>query len=581
MQDLDQSERAIAVIGISCRVPGAKSWPEFWSLLVEGRSSLQVFESSELSERGVEQETFQNPNYVRANNVMEDVDKFDAHYFGMSPGEASSVDPQQRVFLEGAVHALNDAGHVPRKSGRDIGIFGGCGKNDYLHQNLKLNPNISYSELYRLMLANEKDFMTTRVAYQLGLTGPAISLNTACSTSLVAVHLACQSLLAGDCQMALAGGSCIALPQDVGYPYEKGMIFSRDGKCRPFDSEASGTSPGRGMGIVLLRPLKDAITHQDHIYAVIRGTAVNNDGQEKIGYTAPSPIGQIRVIKQALRVSGVHPESIEMVEAHGTGTPLGDPIEFEALSQAWKSFTQATGFCSIGSLKSNFGHAESAAGILGFIKVVLSLYHGMIPKTLHFRQPNPELELENSPFRVAKETKIWPSTKFPRRGAVSSFGMGGTNAHAVLEEAPRSRIISRKTPEPNGGFRLVPLSGKSQESVQRMAKNLKGHLENNGGILLGDISYTLIQGREEFPFRAISTVGSVEDLKSTLERHSKKSDYPQFNRDELVFVFPGQGSQYVRMAKDLYCEDAEFRRNLKLCADSFSKHLDWDLLQTL
>ncbi|MDF5733062.1 MAG: amino acid adenylation domain-containing protein, partial [Rhizonema sp. PD38] len=430
----EQGTSDIAIIAMSGRFPGANNIDAFWENLRLGVESISWLSDEELLAAGVQPEMLQNPNYVRANAVLDDIELFDANFFGYNPKEAEILDPQNRLFLECAWETLEQAGYDPQTYAGSIGVYAGLGASDYLLENLYPNQALRKSMgMYQLMLATEKDFLPTRAAYKLNLTGPAVNIQTACSTSLVAVHMACQSLLNGECDMALAGGVSISIHQKAGYLYEEGMILSPDGHCRAFDAKAQGTMSGSGVGIVMLKRTKDAIADRDNIYAIIKGSAINNDGVNKIGFTAPSVKGQARVIASAQAQAGVETETITYVETHGTGTTLGDPIEIAALTQAFCQSGDKKHFCAIGSLKTNIGHLDTAAGVAGLIKTVLALKHKQLPPSLHFETPNPKIDFANSPFYVNTQLSEWKTDDTPRRAGVSSFGIGGTNAHVVVE----------------------------------------------------------------------------------------------------------------------------------------------------
>lgn len=435
MSDLDPNAH-IAIVGLACDFPQAATPQQFWSNLIEGRCAVADLDEAALRAAGASETDLAQPNYVRAGIRLDGHDEFDAAFFGLSPREAAVMDPQHRRFLQCAWNALEDAGYRPDAHDHQTGVFAGSGMHWYLLRNL-----IGHRELVSDMgeflvrhLSNDKDFLSTRVSYQLDLRGPSLNVQTACSTSLVAVHLACQSLLAGECDMALAGGSTIEVPQGQGYLHREEEVRSLDGRCRAFDADSSGTVFGSGCGLVVLRRLGDALRDGDHIVAVIRATAINNDGAGKAGYLAPSVDGQAEAIATALTLAGVDADSLGYVEAHGTGTRLGDPIEVAALSQAFDGAT-AQG-CALGSVKTNIGHLDTAAGVAGLIKTALCLQHGELPPSLFYRRPNPEIDFARSPFFVVSERRAWPKTSGPRRAALNSLGVGGTNAFAVLEQAP-------------------------------------------------------------------------------------------------------------------------------------------------
>ncbi len=437
----------IAVIGMACRFPGAINVNHFWKNLREGVESIRHFTDEELASMGVPSEICNAPNYVKAAAMLDDIDMFDAAFFGYSPKEAEIIDPQQRLFLECAWNALEHAGYDPGSYGGTIGTLGGAGSNYYGGGRTAKAGSNNVVETYQWELGNENDYLATRVAYKLGLKGPALTIQTACSTSLVAAHIACQNLWTYQCDMALAGGVSVNARMKGGYYYQEGMILSPDGHCRAFDLRGQGTVFGQGVGIVVLKRLSDAVADGDNIFAVIRGSAINNDGASRVGFTAPSVAGQSEVITAALSVAGFSAKDIGCVEAHGTGTPLGDPIEVKALTKAFQVSTDKRGFCAIGSVKTNIGHLDAAAGVAGLIKTILMLEHREIPPSLHFENPNPNLDLDNSPFFVNTQLRQWLSDGAPRRAGVSAFGLGGTNAHMVVEETPLS--------EPSGASRAL------------------------------------------------------------------------------------------------------------------------------
>ncbi len=455
----------IAVIGMAGRFPGAASVEEFWRNLRDGVESIKRFTDEELKAAGVPDEVLNRSNYVKAGAVLQDMEMFDATFFGISPNEAESTDPQHRLFLECSWQALESAGYNPENSAGPVGVYAGCNPNDYFR--LLRWQQDDPSGAFQTLIGNEKDFLATRVSHKLNLTGPSLTVQTGCSTSLVAVQLACQGLLNYQCSMALAGGVSVNLRQKDGYLYQEGMIHSPDGYCRAFDAGAKGTVLGQGVGIVVLKRLSEALADGDTIYAVIKGAATNNDGALKASYTAPSVDGQAEVIAMAQALSGVTPDSIGYIEAHGTATSLGDPIEIEALSQVFRASTNMKGYCAIGSVKTNIGHLDAAAGVTGLIKAVLALHHKQLPPSLHFEKPNPNIDFANSPFYVNTKLTPWQSNGTPRHAGVSSFGIGGTNAHVVLEEAPNV--------EPSGNSRpqqLLVLSAMTDSALDTATNQL-------------------------------------------------------------------------------------------------------------
>jgi len=463
----------VAIVGMAGRFPGAADVDELWRNLRLGVESISRLTPAEMLAAGVAAELIADPRYVPAKGVLDGVELFDAEFFGFTPAEAELMDPQHRLFLECCWQACEDGGYDPRRYTGRIGVYAGAGSPSYLLAQLLDRPDrLSAAGGLAVRLFNGSDFLTTHVSYKLNLRGPSVAVQTACSTSLVAVHLACQALLAGDCDLALAGGVSLRNLYREGYLFEEGGVLSPDGHCRAFDAAAAGTVPGDGLGLVALRRLADARADGDAITAVIKGTAINNDGAAKVGFTAPSVSGQAEVIAAAQAVAGVSPDTIAYVEAHGTGTALGDPIEVAALSQAFGAAADGRrGYCALGSLKSNLGHLDAAAGVAGLIKTVLALHHGELPPSLHYETPNPQIDFAASPFYVNARLRPWPAGEAPRRAGVSAFGIGGTNAHVVLEEAPRPRrretaaaagSAASAGPHPARPCQLLVLSARSE-----------------------------------------------------------------------------------------------------------------------
>jgi len=549
----------IAIIGMAGRFPKAGNLDEFWQNLRNGVECITFFTDEELAASGAEPALLNNPRYVRQGTVLEDIEMFDASFFGFSPREAEIMDPQHRFFLE------------------CVGI------NTYLLRNLISVPDfINSADMYQIAISNDKDFAPTRVSYKLNLKGPSVNINTACSSSLVAVQFACQSLLNYQCDMVMAGGVTIQVPQKKGYLYQEGGIPSPDGHCRAFDAKAEGTVFSSGAGIVLLKRLEDALEDGDCIHALIRGSAINNDGSLKAGYTAPGPDGQAEVIAEAQAIADVNPETITYIEAHGTGTKMGDPIEIAALTRAFRSGTQKKGFCAIGSVKTNIGHADTASGVAGLIKTVLSIKHKMILPSLNFEQPNPEIDFENSPFYVNAKLSEWKTHgKTPRRAGVSSFGIGGTNAHVVLEEFQRGERREANLFRP---FQLLVLSAKTATALDAMTANLAEHLRQHPDLNLADAAYTLQVGRKTFNHRRILVCKDSEDAETALrtpnmERVLTKVQEPEYR--PVVFMFSGQGAQYVNMGLELWQTEPTFQKEIDRCAEILKPHLGLDLRQEL
>jgi acyl transferase domain-containing protein/thioesterase domain-containing protein/acyl carrier protein/protein-L-isoaspartate O-methyltransferase len=581
------NEESIAIIGMSGRFPGAKNIDEFWQNLKNGVESIAFFSDQELLASGIDPTLLKGANYVKAKGVLiNDIAEFDAAFFGFSPKEAEITDPQQRLFLECAWEALENAGYNPQNYSGAIGVYGGVGVSSYLLQNLLANHNLRKTTGdYQLLINNDKDFLCTRVSYKLNLNGPSVTVQTACSTSLVATVMGCQNLLDYQCDMVLAGGTTLSLPNKAGYLYQEGMIMSPDGHCRAFDAKAQGTVGGSGVGIVVLKRLEDALRDGDYIHAVIKGAAINNDGALKIGYTAPSVEAQKQVIVEALDIAEISPETIGYVETHGTGTPLGDPIEIAALTQAFRISTDKKGYCAIGSVKTNVGHLDAAAGVTGLIKTVLSLKHHLIPPSLHFESPNPKLDLDNSPFYVNTELSDWKTDSYPRRAGVSSFGIGGTNAHVVLEEMPNqeSRIKNQKSNRP---WQLLLLSTKTGSALETATNQLIEHLNQHPDLNIADVAYTYQVGRCAFSYRRMLVCQSLEDAVNTLEtrRDDKRVLSRLFEDNEVssvVFMFSGQGAQYVNMGLELYQTESVFREQVDRCAEFLKPLMGLDLRNVL
>jgi acyl transferase domain-containing protein/acyl carrier protein len=583
LAEVNNSVEEIAIIGIAGSFPKAKTLLEFWQNLRDEVESISFFSDEELIASGIDLAVLNDPNYIKNGAILEDIDLFDASFFSFNPREAEITDPQHRIFLECAWEALENAGYDSTRCTSRIGVYAGASLNNYYSLDLN-RDRIGSAQCYQTVIGNDKDFLTTRVSYKLNLTGPSITVQTACSTSLVATTLACQSLLNYQCDMALAGGVSIHVPQKAGYLHEPGGTLSPDGHCRAFDAKAQGTTIGNGVGIVVLKRLSDALADGDCIHAVIKGSAINNDGSLKVGYTAPSVNGQAEVIAEAMMLAGVEPETINYIEAHGTGTALGDPIEIAALSQVFRSSTNKKGFCAIGSVKTNIGHLDAAAGIAGLIKTVLALKHKQIPPSLNFEQPNPQIDFANSPFYVNTKLTEWRAGSTPRRAGVSSLGIGGTNAHVILEEAPVVEPSSPSRP-----IQLLVLSAKTDSALETATENLAQHLKQHRDLNLADMAYTLQVGRAEFNHRRVLVCQDIEDATSALQlrdpqriftRAVESGDFRSAQQQSdrpIVFMFPGQGAQYVDMGKELYQTEPIFREQVDLCCQLLQPHLGLDL----
>ncbi|MDC0708175.1 amino acid adenylation domain-containing protein [Stigmatella sp. ncwal1] len=580
----EQADQDIAIIGMSGRFPGAASLDQFWQNLVQGVESISTFTDEELLAAGVSATAFQDPRYVRASAVLDGHDQFDADFFSLTPREARSLDPQQRVFLECAWEALEHAGYPPSACNAVVGVYAGKSVSHYRYPYPDLTKPISF---FQDLVSQDKDFLATQTSYKLDLRGPSVNLQTACSTSLVSVSVACDALLNGNCDMALAGGVAIKVPHKVGYLYEEGSIFSRDGHCRPFDAKASGTIPGSGAGVVVLKRLSQALADGDRVLAVIKGSAINNDGHRKVGFMAPGVEGQADVVRRAHRRAGVDPRTISYIEAHGTGTALGDPIEVAALTQAFGGQGQP-GTCAIGSVKSNIGHLDSAAGIAGLIKAVLALQHRTLPPSIHFEQPNPQLDFQHSPFYVVAKATPWQVENGPRRAGVSSFGIGGTNAHIVLEEAPAWVDAGAGALQTDRSPHILALSARSNEALRRLVGRYRTLLEGSE-VPLADVCFSANTGRVAFEHR-LAVVGTdrgrVADLLGAAERGEERPGLVQSTigakqAPKIAFLFSGQGSQYVGAARELYETHPGFRRRIDAFDQLLKAYWDRSLLSVL
>jgi amino acid adenylation domain-containing protein len=609
-----------AVVGMAGRFPGAEDLDTFWANLRDGVESITPFTDQEMLAAGVDPALLASPGYVKAGPVLAGIDLFDAELFGFSPREAEILDPQQRLFLECAWEALESAGYGPgspaARAGGPVGVYAGAQMSSYAFHLFTRPDLLGAVGLWAVQQAVDKDFLPTRVSYELDLKGPSLGVQTACSTSLVAVHLACQALRTGECDMALAGGVAVRVPDRSGYLWQEAGVMSPDGHCRAYDAAGRGTVFGSGVGIVVLKRLEDALRDGDTVRAVIRGTAINNDGSLKVGYTAPSVEGQAQVIAAAQAAAGVAPETITYVEGHGTATPLGDPVEVAALTRAFRTGTDPSGYCALGSVKTNIGHLDTAAGVAGLIKTVLALEHRQIPPSLHFQQPNPQIDFAASPFYVNTALADWPAGDSPRRAGVSSFGVGGTNAHAVLEEAPPVAA-----PEPDHRPQLLVLSARTPAALEAATERLAAFLEkapsppralpwaqperplgpeNADGVLPGavgpkaradsgrevegltDLAWTLQTGRRSFPWRRTLVAASREDAAAALRDPSRLlTRRVEDNRRAVAFLFPGQGAQHPGMARGLYDSEPVFQSALDTAAERLAGRLGGDLRDLL
>ncbi|HEY9303898.1 MAG TPA: beta-ketoacyl synthase N-terminal-like domain-containing protein, partial [Mycobacterium sp.] len=570
---------------MAARFPGANTLSAFWDNLRRGEESIVTLSEDDLLAEGIPEKALANHAYVRRAALLDGIDEFDADFFGFTPQVARSTDPQHRLFLQTAFHAIEDAGYDPANIEESVGVYATSTTSGYLLHNIMSNhdPNVVMGQgitfdMVNLSLQNDKDYLATKVAHALNLRGPALSVQTACSSALVAVHLACQSILNGECEMALAGGASLRIPHHVGYWYAPGSMVSPTGHCRPFDVRSDGTIFGSGVGVVVLKSLESAVDDGDRIHAVIRGSALNNDGATKMTYAAPNAAGQADVIAEAQAIADVDSSTVSYIETHGTGTPLGDPIEIEGLRQAFAvSEETRPGPCYVGSVKSNIGHLESAAGIASLIKAILCLKHRAIPATLHYTSPNPELHLDRGPFRVRSEYGPWEWDGVLRAG-VSSFGVGGTNAHVVLEEAPA--VPAASAPEP--GPHVLLMSARSTDALQHSRSALAAELSGDDEVSLPDVAHTLARRRKE-NVRMAAIVKDRQDAVSVLETAENDNVFvgefvtADDNSDHVVFLFPGQGAQHIGMARGLYDSEPVFAEHFDQCAAGFGDELGVDL----
>jgi amino acid adenylation domain-containing protein len=576
---VENSFDGIAIIGISARFPKADNINQFWNNLVKGIDCVERFSVDSLRAAGITDAVLSDSKFVPCGGRINDAEMFDASFFGYSPREASLMDPQHRIFLECGWKAIEDSGYDVSRLDCSVGVFASCGMNHYLIHNILANPTIAAnSNEIQLILGNDKDFLTTRLSYKLNLRGPSFDIQTACSSSLVAVHVACQNLLTYQCDMALAGGVFLQIPWWNGYLLADGDIRSPDGRCRPFDKDANGTVFGEGAGVVVLKRLQEALKDHDHIYAVIRGSAVNNDGAVKAGFTAPAIEGQTAVIVQALQSAGINASEVSYIETHGTGTQIGDPIEIAALSRAFKHFTNKTNFCALGAVKASIGHLDAAAGIAGLIKTALALYHKQIPPTINFKVPNPLLKLEETPFFINDRLKNWDVKQSEKRYAgVNSLGVGGTNVHIVLEQPPQ--CVSEESCRT---VHFLPFSAKSSDSLIAAADNLSSFLNRDHDVSMADTAMTLQMGRQHFPYRSFFISESGDNKRSLFKNESEPVELPKTSKSQkIVFMFSGQGSQYLKMGADLFSMERSFREAFEQCSEIAGKHIHLNLCDLL
>ena len=574
-----ENAEPIAIIGLACRVPGAADDAEFWRNLAAGVESIEPSKLADQAALGVPEHWLKDPYFVPVSAGVADIECLDAAFFDMSAAEAELRDPQHRLFLELAYTALEDSGYDAERFPGEIGVYGGSGEDAYQWLNTRRDPKaFAAAAPLGLAISSHTDYVATFTSFKLNLRGPSLTVHTACSTSLVAIHLACESLRNGECDIALGGAVNIDLPLGWGYMYFDGAIYSPDGHTRAFDANAAGTMWSDGGGIVVLKRLTDALADGDHVRAVILGNAINNDGRDKVGFTAPSQEGQAAVVAQALGIAGVDPRTISYVEAHGTGTAIGDPIEVAALSSVYRRYCADQGWCGIGSVKTNIGHLGPAAGVAGVIKTVLAMEHGLIPQSLNFETPNPKIDFAASPFYVSRESTPWESDQGRRRAGVSSFGVGGTNAHVVMEEAP-ARMRERGRPQ----ARLIRLSARTGTALDATAQRLAGALAADDRDLdLADVAYTLRTGRRELPHRLAVVAADPDDAAAALASPRRRiTGKARPASPQVAFMFPGQGAQYPGMGSQLYRAEPVFRAAMDECAAGLTTMLDEDLREII
>ncbi len=567
---------AIAIIGMNGRFPGAKNTAEFWENLRNGVESVKFFNREELLAMGIDDYLLDNPKFVAADAILDDMDQFDASFFDYSAREAEIMDPQHRHFLECAWEVLESAGYNSDIYKGRIAIYAGSALSGYMVRNINSHPELVQNVgTFKIMIANSQDFLTTRVSYKLNLTGPSVNVNTLCSSSMVGIHMACQNLLNYNCDLALAGGVSFQISRNEAFFYQEGGIGASDGHCRAFDARANGTVSGSGLGVVVLKRLEDALEDGDYIYAVIRGSAINNDGSSKNSFTAPNVDGQAECIAEALAMSEVDPETISYIETHGTGTNLGDPIEITALSKVFRSYTSKKKFCGVGSVKTNIGHLVTAGGVASLIKTVLAMQHHLLPPSLNFEIPNPKIDFENSPFYVHTTLSKWEGKGTPLRAGVSSFGIGGTNAHVILEEAP----TLKPSPKSNRPWQLVVFSAKTQTALDRMTFNLVEHCKNNPDLNLADLAFTLQVGRRSFNHRRMLVCRDLQDLTAkltSLQPTDVATSFYKPKEPEVVFLFSGAEAGYINVGRELYQIEPTFRKEVDRCFEILAPLLKMD-----
>ncbi|MCX7922787.1 MAG: phosphopantetheine-binding protein [Clostridia bacterium] len=569
---------AVAIISMNGRFPGAKNIEEFWQNLYNGVESVKFFTREQLIEQGIDEYLLDNPKFVAADAILDDMDKFDAGFFDYSARDAEIMDPQHRMFLECAWEAMESAGYNSDLYDGKVAVYAGSALSGYMIRNLYSNPGLVENVgTFKIMIANSQDFLSTKVSYKMNLTGPSVNVNTLCSSSLVAVDMACKNLLSYGCDLAIAGGVSFQISRNESFFYQEGGIGSSDGHCRAYDSKANGTTSGSGLALVVLKRLEDAIADGDYIHGAIIGSAVNNDGASKNSFTAPNADGQAECIAEAIAMSGVNPETITYIEGHGTGTNLGDPIEISGLTKAFRSYTDKKQFCAVGSVKTNIGHLVTAGGVASLIKTVLSMQNKMLPPSLNFEEPNPKIDFMNTPFYVNNRLSKWEPDGFPMRAGVSSFGIGGTNAHVIVEEAPEMEPSG----ESNRPKQLVVMSAKTSTALDKMTSNMIEYIRKNPEADLADIAFTLHVGRRSFNHRRMVVCSDVSELAAKLEAGEAHTLFQKPKEQPTVFVFSSEENMYKNMGLEIYQSEPAFAEYVDQCADILKSLISLDIRQVL
>ena len=577
IQNEENNLGKIAIIGMAINFPGAKNTETFWSNLSNGVESVKFFQDDELRKMGINKALIENRKFVVADAVLDDIDMFDAGFFDYSAREAEIMDPQHRLFLESAWEAMDASGYNSEQYEGCVAVYCGANLSGYMIRNIYSNSDlVEKLGSFKIMLACGQDFLATKVSFKMNYKGPSVNVNTLCSSSAVAVHYACQALNGYDCDIAIAGGVSLQVSIEDSLFYQEGGIGSSDGHCHAYDSRASGTVSGSGAAVLVLKRLEDAIADGDNISAVILGTGINNDGASKNSYTAPNVDGQAECIAQAIAMSGINPETVTYIDGHGTGTNLGDPIEIAALTKAYRAYTDKKQFCAIGSVKTNLGHLVNAGGLASLIKTVLSMQHKMIPPSLNFEKANPQIDFINSPFYVNTNLAKWDKGETPLRAGISSFGIGGTNVHIILEEAPENNASEKS----NRQYQLISLSAKTETGLEKMTQNLSAHVENSGGLNLADIAYTLHLGRRNFNYRRFILCSDIEDLAFKLKNTDNEDVITHFQKPKeqsVAFMFPELHGEIINLRSNIYENESVFRESVNGCAEILKSLIGKDI----